>query len=71
MQSARAARICRVKRRAHGQYPRICRCSFGDRIAPFVVAYASKVGLGMSELIDAVLMMALPRRMCGTAALVR
>ena len=39
-------------------------------IAPFVVAYASKYGLGVSELIDAVLMMLLPFGMCGTAAFV-
>ena len=37
-------------------------------IAPFVVAYASSCGLGVSALIDAVLMMLLPGFMCGTAA---
>src|SRR5882757_9630679 len=40
-------------------------------IAPLVVAYASRIGLGLSELIEAVLMMALPGFICGTAALMR
>ena len=40
-------------------------------MAPFVVAYARRIGFGMSELIEAVLTMALPGFMCGTAALDR
>ena len=41
------------------------------RMAPLVAAYASSVGLGASALMEAVLMMALPGRMCATAALLR
>jgi hypothetical protein len=40
-------------------------------IAPLVVAYARSIGFGISELTEAVLMMALPGFMCGTAAFVR
>src|SRR6195952_5741021 len=40
-------------------------------IAPLVVAYARSIGFGISELTDAVLIMALPGFMCGTAAFVR
>src|SRR5213082_527510 len=40
-------------------------------IAPFVVAYASSAGLGVSALIEAVLMIELPGFMWGTAAFVR
>lgn len=40
-------------------------------MAPLVVAQASSVGFGISELTDAVLMMALPGFMGGTADLVK
>jgi hypothetical protein len=37
----------------------------------WIVAYANNVGFGLSEFIDAVLIIALPGFMCGTPALVR
>ena len=40
-------------------------------MAPFVVAYASNVGFGLSELIEAVLIMELPGFIWGTAAFTR
>jgi hypothetical protein len=40
-------------------------------MAPLVIAEASRIGFGMPELIDAMLMIALPGFMWGTGALVR
>ena len=40
-------------------------------IAPFVAAYGNNVALGLSELIELVLMIDAPGCMCGTAALHR
>ena len=52
-----------------GQHLRETRREVMNR--PLVIALANNVGLGTSELIDAVLMMQLPGFMCGIAALER